>query len=142
MTRLSSGLAVIAVLLALVGTARADTGLEQVELTILNQDTSTIRCVVVLAHFVSHDVPVIVPGARATLSMMRDPGDGSLSLDRHDGRRMMVENVLCGRASDWTATRSDVPMLALRAEGVLVWETACRVRDRLVCTQPAPLVTK
>lgn len=129
-------ISVVALLFGPLPGARAE--LAEVALTIDNQDAGPLRCVAVLAHFVSHDLPVVAPGGQTTLVMLRDSADGSLSLSGHDGRRMMLENLLCGRVGTWTATRGEVPILPVRAMTARALETHCRIDDRLSCSQPGP----
>ena len=50
-----------------------------------------------------------------------------------DGRRMALENLLCGATAAWAETRDDVPLLPLRetADGGVVY--ACRIDGRVLC---------
>ena len=83
----------------------------EVRLAIENASGDRLRCVAVLAHFVTLALPAIPAGGRLELALWRGD-DGSLAYGSSGGRAMLVENVLCGTDSRWTAI--DLPLLALR----------------------------
>jgi hypothetical protein len=121
--------------LACATTAHADPG--TVTLVLRNEGASTIRCTLILGHWVTRDVPVLAPGAAATIAMKRQPEDGALYLLRADGRRrMMVETLLCGDDARWWETRAEIALQPLRA-GAARLEAACRMVERLDCTTRA-----
>ena len=76
--------------------AGGDDGDNLVDLDLINGDSQALRCVTVLAHFVSLPDLVIEPGATLRVSYFRGAADGTLYVLRDDGRQMMVENLLCG----------------------------------------------
>lgn len=106
-----------------------------VDLDLVNADGQTLRCVTVLAHFVSLPDLSIAPGATLRVSYFRGMADGTLYVLRDDGRRMMVENLLCGRTDDWDATRGEVPLLDVRASASPHVVMTCRVAGRLQCDE-------
>lgn len=83
----------------------------EVRLAIENAGGDRLRCVAVLAHFVTLALPAIPAGGRLELALRRGD-DGSLAYGSSGGRAMLVENVLCGTDSRWTAV--DLPLLAVR----------------------------
>lgn len=83
----------------------------ELQLAIENAGGEGLRCVVVLAHFVTLALPTVPAGGRLELALQRGD-DGSLAYGSGAARAMLVENVLCGTDSHWTAT--DLPLLALR----------------------------
>ncbi|MHA1572108.1 MAG: hypothetical protein ACTSWM_09815 [Alphaproteobacteria bacterium] len=103
-------------------------------LTLRNTDAAEpLRCVLVLAHFVSVDVALIGPGGSRDIVFGRVVNTGSLIVNAADGREMEVENLLCGGDSHWARTRGDVPLLPLRATKNSHLEAACRLSPRLLC---------
>lgn len=110
---------------------------DQVQLTVRNLAGMPLRCVVLLAHFVTLERPLLPAGAALSLVMQRDSAAGALWLQRADGRRMMIENLLCGAADRWGETRGEVPLLPLRADTPPRMETMCRIDGRLTCSLPA-----
>ena len=94
--------------------AAGEGGGRELRLVIENAGGEGLRCVVVLAHFVTHALPVIAAGARLEIALRRG-GDGSLAFAPDGGRAMLVENLLCGVDSRWRATVRDLSLLALRS---------------------------
>ena len=86
-----------------------------VRLTVENASGTDIRCVAMLAHFVTADLPVIASGATHHLVFKRLRG-GGLAFGAHDGEPLMIENLLCGTDSAWSASVQDLPLLALRSD--------------------------
>jgi hypothetical protein len=119
------------------GLARAEPW-SGVEIEIHNVGEAPMRCLLVLAHWVTIDVPIVPGGARRTVALRRQSGDGALFLPRADGRRMMVENLLCGEDRRWWETRGEVPLLPLRKGAVGRLEATCRVDARVRCVLPEP----
>lgn len=104
-----------------------------VDIDIANADTSTLRCVTVLAHFVSLPEVSITPGDTLRINYFRGATGGTLYVLRDDGRQMMVENLVCGRNDDWDATRGEVPLLAVRESPHQNVKLTCRIDGRLEC---------
>lgn len=97
--------------------AAGEDGGSELRLAIENASGEGLRCVVVLAHFVTRDLPAIAVGTRLEIAFERG-ADGSLAYISSGGRAMLVENLLCGADSRWTATARDLPLLALRSGGI------------------------
>lgn len=117
--------------------ARADTADAAVTLRIANDGAEALRCVVLFGHWVTRELGMVEPGASHALAMTRDGGDGSLYVSRDDGRKLMIENVVCGADRAWMETLGQVPLLPLRARSVREWRTSCRIDDRLDCAPPS-----
>ena len=108
-------------------------------LTLHNIDgVESLRCVIILAHFVSVDIGVIEPGETQDIDFTRVVDTGSLIVNAADGREMEVENLLCGSDSQWTQTRGDVPLLPLCATTQRRLTAACGSRPRLHCDVASP----
>jgi hypothetical protein len=82
----------------------AAAGDDPVTLSIVNAGQAPLRCLVIHGHWVTADVPVIAPGARADVDVLRDPTEKSLFTLREDGRRLMIEQIACGLDRNWSAT--------------------------------------
>ena len=118
-----------------VGPAVADT--QPVQLRIENATGEAIRCVAILAHFVTRTLAPIADGEIREVTLGRDPSDGSLSYGSHDGDPMLLENLLCGAVSDWAASSRDLPILKLRADEALLFDVRCALdRRKLACSSP------
>ena len=101
-------------------------------------DSESLRCVLVVAHFVSVDVGLVQPGASREIDFTRVVATGSLIVNAADGREMEVENLLCGADTRWTETRGDVPLLPLRSATAAEMEVTCGLASRLSCTLADP----
>ncbi len=104
---------------------------------IRNDGGQALRCVLLLGHWMSRDLGAISPGATHALAMTRDARDGSLFVLSADGRRMMIENLICGAVDAWAETLGQVPLISVRESGAPARWTSCRAEGRVACTQPA-----
>jgi hypothetical protein len=109
---------------------------DPVILRITNDGAHALRCVVLFGHWVTRELGTIDAGASHDLAMMRDSGDGSLYVLRDDGRKLMIENVVCGADRAWTETLGQVPLLPVRESRERELRTSCRVDERVGCTPP------
>jgi hypothetical protein len=116
--------------------AHADAPDDAVTLRIANDGAEALRCVLLFGHWVTLELGLIDAGAAQALAMKRDAGDGSLYVLREDGRKMMIETIVCGADRSWTETLGQIPLLPVRAgRGRELW-ISCRIDDRLACTLP------
>jgi hypothetical protein len=127
---------------ALFGTGCGETGRpaapdDAVTLRIANDGGEALRCVLLFGHWVTLDLGVIGAGASHVVAMMRDAGAGSLYVLREGGRRMMIENVVCGADRSWSETLGQIPLLPVRAGRDRELRTSCRIDGRLTCTPPS-----
>ncbi len=111
----------------------ADVRDDLVELQIQNGSNVALRCVTILAHFVSLPAVEIAAGDTFSASYYRRRSDGSLYVLRDDGREMMIENLLCGSSEEWDQTRGDVPLLSARTSTADRLAMTCRIATRLEC---------
>jgi hypothetical protein len=105
-----------------------------VTLSIKNDDTQSLRCMVVFAHWVTIDLDPIASGAKAAVAMTRGPQPGALHIARFDGRPMMIENIVCGTERDWTGSYDQLPLTGVRDSAQATYQMACRAAPRIVCT--------
>jgi hypothetical protein len=108
-----------------------------VALSITNDDTRSLRCMVVFAHWVTTDFGPIAAGETATIAMARGPQTGALHIARFDGRPMMIENIVCGTEQDWSDSFDQLPLMPIRSSNTSTYHIACRAAPRIVCT-PSP----
>ena len=111
--------------------ARAQDPLD-LEIRNLNR-AGAIRCVVLLAHFFTQEAGKAAPGAALSLTFERLPDGGGLMLRNGSGRAMLVENLVCGLDGDWSASRTEVPLDALRGEGAAAARADCDGEAELRC---------
>ena len=129
---LTSALAVLAT-----GLLRGCAGSAPVELMVANNAAEPMRCAIFFGHWVERDAGVIPPGGTLRVALRRQPDDGALYVARDDGRRMMVENLICGPLDGWWERRADVPLLPIRAGGERTFSAACGMEQgRAMCSGP------
>lgn len=104
-----------------------------VVLEIANAGEERLRCVMVIAHFMSEPLGTIEPAARLSIELERDGVDGTLFRRSADGRRKPIENILCGAGNRWSETRGDVPLLPLRSTRSGRVMARCHLQPSLSC---------
>jgi len=108
-----------------------------VRLEIVNATgTSRLACQLVLAHFVTQDIAPIPAGEETVITLRRDLDEGTLTYQRGEGRRMAVENILCGIVDNWRATRNDLNLADLRAGHHANLRVICKAQNSLSCINP------
>ncbi len=106
-----------------------------VRLEIVNATAaSRLACQLVLAHFVTQDLASISAGDAAVIKLRRDVDEGTLIYQRNGDRRMAVENILCGIADNWRATRADLNIAELRAGQRVKLRIVCEETNAFTCT--------
>jgi hypothetical protein len=105
-----------------------------VTLSIKNDDTSSLRCSVIFAHWVTTDVGPIAPGEAAIVTMTRGPQPGALHIARFDGRPMMIENIICGAEQNWSDSFDQLPLTSVRDDAGSAYQMDCHAAPRVVCT--------
>ena len=108
-----------------------------VTLSIKNDDTQSLRCAVIFAHWVTSNIDPIASGETATVAMMRGPQPGALYIARFDGRPMMIENIICGADKNWSDSLDQLPLTLVRDSPTSTYQMECRATPRVVCT-PSP----
>jgi hypothetical protein len=116
--------------------ARASAPDDAVTLRIANDGAQALRCVLLFGHWVTIEFGIIDAGASRALAMMRGASDGSLYVLRDDGRRLMIENVVCGADRAWAETLGQVSLLPIRDTRERTFRTSCRIDERVDCTLP------
>ncbi|MGF1627200.1 MAG: hypothetical protein ACFCVH_20145 [Alphaproteobacteria bacterium] len=135
-----TGLAVLGALL-MAGSGLADGyvapphgGFAPVTVDLKNESPRAMRCVVLLAHFVTRTPDPVASGGEVSLMFERQPGSGVLAYGSHAGSPMLVENLLCGADHDWDGTRADIPLTTIRSGNASAYVVTCRLEGRVVCS--------
>lgn len=110
---------------SLAGGEDDDQQLEAIQLRIENAGPRPMRCVAVLAHFVTRDVSPIAPQETTEIELLRKPETGELAYGRIGDTPMMLENLLCGLADDWAASSGDTPILEIRSAPGRHFDLSC-----------------
>ena len=110
----------------------------QVSIRIQNDSSETLRCEAILAHFVTLPLSKVPPHQSIAVTLGRDLPQGTLSLGQHKGSPMMLENILCAVASQWDKTKTDLPILDLRANPANHFAFSCKLSNRLLCNSISP----
>ncbi len=113
-----------------VAACRHDDG---IRIALANVTDADIRCVAVLAHFVTVDFPVIPAGDTYRFTLVDTP-DGGLAMTHHDTGPMMLENLLCGMHEDWSRSVGNTDLAAVSGRDRTF---SCSTDgDRLACRAP------
>jgi hypothetical protein len=107
---------------------------QPLELQIRNDvATHPLRCVLVLAHWYSEELPPVAPGASTRLSLESNLADGSIVRRNEAARAMAVEGLYCLSGPPGGAERAAVAIDVLRdVTGVV--PVYCGDHPRLACS--------
>lgn len=104
-----------------------------VRIALTNVTDADIRCVAVLAHFVTVDLPVIPAGDTYRFTLVRT-ADGGLAFAHHDTGPMMLENLLCGMDEDWSRSVANTALSSTSGHDRMF---SCSIDgNRLACRAP------
>jgi len=106
-----------------------------VELALGNDGGRPLRCMILFGHWITQDLGMIAPGGAAKVAMWRGQPAGVLYIPRFDGRKMMIENIVCGDDVAWGETLGQVPLLPIRSSGEARFAVACRLAGRVACAE-------
>jgi len=95
-----------------------------------------MRCMILFGHWVTQDVGPIAAGGSATVSMWRGQPAGALYIPRFDGRKMMIENVICGDVTAWAESLDQIRLSPLRESADSRFATSCTGAGRVSCSPP------
>ena len=104
-----------------------------VEIAIANAGNQPLRCMILFGHWITQDLGVVAPGGASKIAMWRGRPAGALYIPRFDGRKMMIENVVCGGLAAWGETLGQIPLLPIRASSGARFAVACKLADRVGC---------
>lgn len=101
----------------------ADTALT---IELANSGAEPLRCQLIYGHWVERPLGEIAPGASVKVELMRAAEDGGLYNMRPDGqKKMMVENVICGRLEGWKESLGQVGLDPLRRNPATAVDASC-----------------
>lgn len=103
-----------------------------VRLVIQNESSEAIRCIAIVAHFLTKDVGTIAAKENQTVQFELYE-DGGLAQGTFQGKAVFVENLRCGTDKNWTATSADIPLDLLRESTGKTVTAQCLAEDRLTC---------
>lgn len=103
-----------------------------VRIVIENNANEPMRCVAIIAHFLTKEIGKINAGGKVAVGYTLHE-DGSLSQGQYKGKNIYVENLRCGGDSDWTNTAGDIPLDLLRSKTVKAMKAVCTLNARLSC---------
>jgi len=105
---------------------RQDAADTAVTIKLGNAGVEPLRCQLIFGHWVERGLGEIAPGASIRLELMRAKQDGGLYVMRYDGeRKMMVENVICGRLENWRESLGQVDLTELRRRPAAEADASC-----------------
>ncbi len=108
---------------------------DEVALSLASDGARTLRCQIIYAHWVTFDLPTLEPGDRVQFTVQRDAATRELFVPREpDGRRMMLEGVLCGADDDWSGTLTLLDLEAVKRSEDLAFERRCAIGTQLACS--------
>ena len=108
---------------------------EEIDLGLANEGARTLRCQIIYAHWVTGELPTLEPGSWLRFTVERDAATREIYVPREpDGRRMMLEGVLCGADDDWGATLTLLDLEAVKRSNDLAYERRCSIEVQLTCS--------
>jgi hypothetical protein len=110
-----------------------------VTLSIANDGAEPMRCLILFAHWVTTEAGTMRPNGALSIAMFQQDSDGALWIPRADGRRMMIETIVCGAAARWAETRGQISLLPARAGREARYGTTCRLHGVVTCEDAKPL---
>ena len=97
-----------------------------VNLQLTNAGSEPLSCKIVYGHWVERDLGRLDPGVTFDIALRQQPEDHALFIYRDDmQRRLMIENILCGRAGNWHETTGQVDLARPRQTNVAYLEATC-----------------
>jgi hypothetical protein len=116
---------------------RQDAADTAVTINLANGGTEPLLCQLIYGHWVERPLGEIAPGVSVKVELMRAVEDGGLYNMRPDGqKKMMVENVICGRLDGWKESLGQVDLNELRRRAASHVEASCAAptgAGRVVC---------
>lgn len=137
-SHMRSRFAAALLLVSVVFTGKAAAADPAVDLSIRNDGPAALRCMILFGHWITQDVGPIAPGGSAQVAMWRGQPPGALYIPRFDGRKMMIENLICGSDAAWAETYDQIPIASLRDGTAARFQTGCKPASgptgKIACT--------
>jgi hypothetical protein len=101
-------------------------GEHAVNLQLSNTGAEPLSCKIVYGHWVERDLGRLDPGITFDIALRQQDDDHALFIHRDDmQRRLMIENILCGRAGNWHETTGQVDLAHARQTNIAYLEATC-----------------
>ena len=122
-----------AALLAAVSPASAGNSVVgEVRLVIENKSDEPLRCIAIVAHFLTKEAGTIETGDSHSIDFELYE-DGGLAQGIFQGNAVFIENLRCGADTGWTTTSADIPLDLLRESNGATVTAQCRIAPRVTC---------
>ena len=99
--------------------------------------SESVRCQFVLAHFVTYDPPILLPGETLVTSITIGQDNSTLFL-LHSGKAMAVEDLFCALDSAWSDTRMELSLAALQTNTTPHLVFSCGIEPEFSCVTKDP----
>lgn len=97
-----------------------------VNLQLTNTGTQSLACKIVYGHWVERDLGRLDPGMTFDIALRQQGDDHALFIHRDDmQRRLMIENILCGRLGNQYETIGQIDLARPRQSNVAYLEATC-----------------
>ena len=97
-----------------------------VNLQLTNTGTEPLVCKIVYGHWVERDLGRLDPAVTFDIALRQQGDDHALFIYRDDmQRRLMIENILCGRLENRHETTGQVDLARPRSRNVAYLEATC-----------------
>ncbi len=105
---------------------RQDAADTELTINLRNSGAEPLRCQLIYGHWVERGLGEIAPDSLVKIELMRAAEDGGLYNMRPDGqKKMMVENVICGRLDGWKESLGQMDFNELRRRAASHVEASC-----------------
>lgn len=97
-----------------------------VNLQLTNVGTEPLSCRIAYGHWVDRDLGQLDPGTTFDIALRQQDADGAFFIYRDDRqRRLMIENILCGRIERQHETSGQIDLTRPRQSSVVYLEATC-----------------
>lgn len=110
----------------------ANDPIADVRLIIENTAKQPIRCIAIVAHFLTKDIGRIAANGKKSIGFELYQ-DGGLAQGSFKGKAVFIENLRCGADVNWTKTSADIPLDLLREDDVDTVNAHCTIANRVTC---------
>lgn len=97
-----------------------------VNLQLSNGGSEILQCKIIYGHWVERDLGALSPGTTFDVALRQQEGDHALFVYRDDmQRRLMIENIVCGRQENWHETTGQIDLGPVRGQAAAYVEATC-----------------
>lgn len=97
-----------------------------VNLQLTNTGAEALSCKIIYGHWVERELGALAPGTTFDIALRQQASDHALFVNRDDmARRMMIENIVCGRLENWRETTGQIDLTRPRQQSVAYLEATC-----------------